>query len=115
MKNQTLSDKITATSPRSAWQRGVKSYALEMIESAEQEITRDNYESVILNGARTWKDYSYGGCADIYDADIAERLCSPSELKRKRGGDSQPNPRENWLDVQARALFQASNLIRRSI
>lgn len=115
MKNQILSDKITATSPRSAWQRGVKSYALDMIENAENELTRENAKSALLNGARDWSEYSYGGCAEVYDAAIAERLCSPSELRRTRGGDLQPNSRESWLDVQSRALFQACNLILRSI
>ena len=114
-ENMPLYQSISATSPRSAWGRGVKSYALEMIESAEVELTRDNVESVLLNGARNWNAYSFGGCAEIYDADIAERLCSPSELKRKNGGDLQPNSRESWLDVQARALFQAARLVRNSI
>jgi hypothetical protein len=116
MKNQSLYTKIESIHfRRSAWRRGVQSYALEMVESAETELNRDNAEAVLLNGARDWREYSYGGCADIYDADIAERLCTPSELKKKKGGDLQPNSRESWLDVQARALFQALNLIRRSI
>lgn len=47
-----------------------------------------------------------------YDADIAARVCTPSELKRKHGGAYEPNSRETWLDVQARALYQACNRIR---
>lgn len=35
-----------------------------------------------------------------------------SELKRKHGGMYEPNSRETWLDVQARALYQACNRIR---
>jgi hypothetical protein len=115
MKNISLYNKIESIKPRSAWGRGVQSYALEMVEGAEIELTTENVKAELLNGAQDWKQYSYGGCADIYYAAIAERLCTPSELKRKRGGDLQPNTRENWLDVQARALFQAFNLIRRSI
>lgn len=65
----------------------------------------------LLNGADNWRQYSYGGCALIYDSDIAETLCSPSELKKVKGGDRQPNSRESWLDVQARALYQAERLI----
>lgn len=64
----------------------------------------------MMNGAKNWKEYSYGGCALIYDKDIAETLCTPSELKRKRGGELQPNSTETWLDVQARALYQASRV-----
>jgi len=115
MKNLSLYTKIESIKPRSAWSRGVQSYALEMVESAEVELTPDNAKSALLNGAQDWKQYSEGGCAEIYDAAIAERLCSPSELKRTKGGELQPNSREGWIDVQARALFQAFNLIRRSI
>ena len=98
---------ITATPAHSAWRRGVKAYALEMIEGVE-----DGFAQVtLLNGAENWRAYSYGGCALIYDADIAERLCAPSEYAKKRQGGRAPNSRETWLDVQARALGQAATLI----
>ena len=61
----------------------------------------------LLNGAMDWEDYSYGGCSLIYDSQIAERLCTPSELKKKDGGRLEPNSQESWLDVQTRALRQA--------
>ena len=51
--------------------------------------------------------YSYGGCSLIYDSQIAERLCTPSEFKKKDGGRLAPNSKESWLDVQTRALYQA--------
>ena len=113
MKNLSLYKKIESIKPRSAWKRGVKSYALELVESAEVELTPENVKATLLNGAKDWREYSYGGCSSIYDYDIAERLCTPSELKKKKGGELQPNTRETWLDVQARALFQAFNLINR--
>lgn len=53
--------------------------------------------------------YNWGGSSLIYDADIAGRLCCPSELKKTRNGERRPNSREEWLDVQARALYQACN------
>jgi hypothetical protein len=111
--NTTIKNKLNATKARSAWKRGVKDYALEMVESAEIELTPENAKAALLNGAKDWSQYSHGGCAAIYDADIAERLCTPSELKKKKGGDLQPNTRENWLDVQARAISQAFRLINR--
>ena len=78
-----------------------------MIEGVE-----DGFAQVtLLNGAENWRAYSYGGCALIYDADIAERLCAPSEYAKKRQGERAPNSRETWLDVQARALGQAATLI----
>lgn len=98
---------------KSAWDKGVELYAAELVESLEEnklEATKEN----LLNGAKDWREYSYGGCSLIYDADIAERLCSPSELKRVRGGDRQPNGRETWLDCQARALYQAARIVLRN-
>jgi len=105
--NSEITARIQATSPRSAWSRGVKLYALELLESLESDYTA----AALLNGAENWKAFSYGGSALIYDADIAERLSSPSELKLKKGGDLPPSSRESWLDCQSRALNQASHLI----
>ena len=65
----------------------------------------------MLNGARDWMQYSWGGCSLCYNGQIAERLCTPSELKRTKGGENPPNKGEEWLDVQARALYQAAALI----
>ena len=101
---------------RSAWSKGVKAYSLELIE--EMDDNQEFYGSpadrkALLNGASDWTEYSYGGCSLIYDGDIAERLCSPSELKKTKNGERRPNAREEWLDVQARALYQASNKIMR--
>lgn len=105
--NTELTALVNATPAHSAWSRGVKTYALELIEGVEDGFTQVS----LLNGAQNWREYSYGGCALIYDADIAERLCAPSEYKRTREGQRAPNSRESWLDVQARALGQAANLI----
>ena len=98
---------ITATPARSAWSKGVKAYALELIEGAEEGFA----QASLLNGAQHWRAYSYGGCALIYNADIAERLCAPSEYAKTRQGERAPNSRETWLDCQARALGQAASLI----
>ena len=105
---------IQSEPTRSAWSRGVKEYALELIEEMgeDQMLKGDKLDrETLLNGADNWSQYSYGGCALVYDADIAERTCSPSELKKTRNGERRPNSREEWLDVQARALQQAANMI----
>ena len=105
--NPELTALLTATPAYSAWRRGVKTYALEMLDGIE-----DGFSQVsLLNGAQNWRAYSYGGCSLIYDADIAERLCAPSEYAKTRQGQRAPNSRETWLDVQARALGQAATLI----
>lgn len=107
---------LEARRDRSAWDRGVTAYALEMLEGLEvTELTARTVERTLLDGAPTWHDYSWGGCALIYDADIAERLCCPSELRRTRGGERRPNAAEEWLDTQARACFQACMRIKRIV
>lgn len=113
-------DIINNRKDRSAWDKGVSVYSYELLEQL-QEAARDGYfkaeqissgnaiREAMLNGASDWSQYSWGGSALIYDGDIAERLCNPSELKKTRNGERRPNSREEWLDVQARALFQAAN------
>lgn len=71
-------------------------------------VSRMSLINIMQNGAESWSAYSWGGCGLIYNADIAEHYCTPSELKKVRGGDRRPNSREEWLDVQARALRQAA-------
>lgn len=103
----------------SAWDKGVKIYAYELLEELANEEPEYNYtgspedKAKLLNGAGDWKQYSYGGCSLIYNGDIAERLSTPSELKRKKGGELEPSSDELWIDVQARALRHAYSLINR--
>ena len=117
-KQDLLSALHSITAGRSsAWQRGVHAYAVELVESLDDSEDLSNetlLNKAILNGADDWQQYSEGGCALVYDADIAERLCSTSELKKTKGGERQPNASETWLECQARALFQASRLIHRA-
>lgn len=117
---------LEAEPARSAWARGVKEYAAELLDGLEEAIDGgwfdpDNLAAprlvarALLNGAGDWGQYSWGGCSLIYNEDIARRLCSPSELKKTRDGERRPNAREDWLDTQARALYQADKLLRRII
>ena len=72
-------------------------------------------ETALLLGAENWMAYSEGGCSLVCSADIAKRLCSPSEMKRKtsRSGMIMPPTRiETWIQVQGRALNQAWRLLR---
>ena len=116
-KEQLLTSVVAQKTGRSAWARGVKEYAVELVDSLNEDADLCNetqLNKAILNGAFDWQQYSEGGCALIYDEEIAGRLCSPSELKRVKGGERAPNSRETWLDCQARALFQASRLVHRA-
>jgi len=109
---------IEETKVRSAWDRGVNAYALDFIDSLEESLAYNgdslegyNYKQMIkalLNGADSWEQYSWGGCSLCYNGQIAERLCTPSELRRTKNGQNRPNGHEEWLDVQTRALYQAS-------
>lgn len=104
---EQIKDCVSATKARSAWSKGVKATALDLLDNLEGECT----EAALLNGAKSWSEWSYGGCGWIYDGDIAKAFCSPSELKKVNGGDLRPNSQESWLDVQARAAGQAARLI----
>jgi len=126
MKNfKELKKRVEVYKATSAWGRGVKEYALDLLDHVEEGIEGKwfNDEDILspnllrkelLNGAMDWLEYSEAGNALIYDKDIAERLCTPSELKKKKGGLLQPNSGETWIELQARALKQAASIIMRS-
>lgn len=126
---------IAGRKSRSAWENGVDNYAITLIwnlmEYEEngyltlEDLTNENrLTASMLNGAKDWQRpdyevaawnvYSWGGCSLIYDRDIAERLCTASELKRTHNGERRPNVKEEWLDVQARALYQAAQLVKQA-
>jgi hypothetical protein len=122
MKISKIKEVINQKKARSAWDRGVKEYALELVETLEEGIIGGYFDEEdmqspnllkrqLLNGASDWKEYSWGGSSLIYDWDIAKRLCTPSELKKTRNGERRPNANEEWLDTQARALNQAAMMI----
>ena len=110
MTRTELLNKLSERTDRSAWDKAVTLYACELVESLEvEELPEDfaEFKNLMLNGASDWSQYSWGGSSLIYDYDIAERTCTPSELKKTKGGERRPNSHEEWLDVQARALSQA--------
>lgn len=114
MNKYEIINKLHTIRTHSAWERGVIRYAIGLISGVEKtNLNREDIRAgVLLNGAQNWSDYSYGGCALIFNSDIAAALCTPSELKKTKNGERNPNSRENWLDVQARALFQAERKIK---
>lgn len=73
---------------------------------------RDNGNGGIKDLYKCAHHSSWGGSHLCYDYDIARHYCTPSELKRTRDGQRRPNAREEWLDVQARAIYQALSKIR---
>lgn len=117
---QKIRERLAAFKARSAWGKGVKEIAEGLLDKCE-EIAQYREEAdpvppltekTVLNGANSWKQYCYGGLAMIYDREIAETLCTPSELRRTDYGRKAPNSRETWMDVQVRAHAQAWGLIK---
>lgn len=127
MNLQTLREKLENHKTRSYWAAGVKEYAAEILDTLEnveewEQMNKGEYNYTgskqnhvdALNGAKDWQQYSRGGFSLVYDGDIAKTLCTPSELKKltyKEGGIREPNRREDWIDVQARALYHAQILL----
>ena len=118
MNKEATLDKLKAVKCRSAWSKGVKEYAyllLDNIFSYSDCKSITDFKSLheeLLDGKKNWHQFSWGGYALIYDEGIAKTLCSPSELKKCKNGILRPNKKEQWLDVQAQALFQAEKLIK---
>lgn len=123
MKYNEIIEKLDGMKPRSQWKKGVLNYAYGLLENVfvgirheyfnPFEVEIDDYivAKYCFNGSRNATEYSYGGCCLITDVEIAHQLCTSSELKRCNYGFRQPNKQESWLDVQARALFQAAELL----
>lgn len=99
----------------SAWKRGIKEYTDELLDNLEEKAqsyerlprNEKELEEWLLNGAISWDEYSYGGCSLKSNRQIAERLCNPSELKKKGGGRIAPKRGETWFDEQSKALCHA--------
>ena len=116
---EKMTAELEARKERSAWSKGVKLYALELVESLEEVASYNEHDprnaaecrEWMLNGASDWKQYSWGGCSLCYNGQIARRLCNPSELKKTDNGNRKPNASEEWLDTQARALYQAAEIV----
>ena len=105
---KAIMDALEKEKARSAWKTGVILYAFDILDNMEDgEVTEKN----LLNGAKDWKQYSYGGCALISDGDICHRLCASWEIKKTHDGARRPNKQETWMDTQTRALYQAYMLI----
>ena len=117
---QKIRERLAATKPRSAWDKGVKKIAGDLLDRYEEIIrywegsdpVPPLTEKIVLNSANSWRQYCYGGCAMITNTQIARTLCTPSELRRTDFGRKAPNARESWMDVQVRAHVQAWALIK---
>lgn len=117
---QRVRTEVENSKQRSAWGRGVQAYALNLLDDFEEwaDWRREDGKGLLnidertaLNGAKDWEQWAFGGCGLCYDAYIAERLCTPSELRKTRGGMFPPSGANSWLLVEARAVRQAWAMI----
>ncbi|WP_428060235.1 hypothetical protein [Candidatus Avelusimicrobium stercoris] len=122
MTKQEILNNLEKLTPRSAWNQAVLSDAVDLVQNLNCSEVPNSWEALralLLNGARNWQEYSYGGCALVYDEDIARHYCTNAELRKVTRADGtisdRANAAETWLDVQARALSQAAILIREAV
>lgn len=139
----SLISELTKEKARSYWSRAVQSDAIDMIDRMLSDC--DNVVNGVFSGTLSEflascvnhvgiitdkiesvyscvpyiKESSRGGNWLIYNDDIAEHYCTPSELKKVTHKDGtirdHANSREDWLDVQARAHYQALYRIMRDV
>lgn len=117
----TLRGLVSSSCARSAWSRGVRAYALDLLDSIEEmsNYEMNNYgeylvisEEVALNSAGSWSNYAAGGCGLYNTSAILERLCTASELRRlNRSSRSDIDA----IEIEGRALFQAWRLIAKNL
>lgn len=122
---KNVRESIESVKARGAWDRGVKDYAFDIVDTLQEaadyvnedpkDIDETEAINLALNGAKDWNQYSWGGCSLCYNGDICDRLCSPSQQKRYKHGAIPPNVHEEWLDIQTRALYQAWNIVRKVV
>lgn len=97
---------------RSAWRKGVASYALALslklgeylVYRKEDLTTKQQVVELLLNGAKTWQRASESGSWPVDTQTIAESLLPPSQAKKLTCN-------YKALALQARALEQAANYI----
>ena len=100
----------------SKYSRAIREDAIDLLDSLDVEelpTDRDDLHDLLLNGASDWEQYSYGGCAFIYEEDIAEHYYAPSRVSRALSASA--SGKRPLLDVQARALKSAELIIRSEI
>jgi len=114
--------------PRSAWDKGVRWYAIQFVKHSDDGWVRTDWSANIpdiyeferksLKGYKKWSDFvSSGAGGQISTYKVAKRLLTPSEFRRVRTKDGDwrdPNPYEDWSDLEGRALYQAFELIKRT-
>lgn len=112
---------IESTPARGTWSRAVREDACTLVEGVEVDalpIDPGALRCLLLNGARDWYEYSYGGSALIYNEDIAAHYFNKSEharWSRPRHDSGMAFNGEEILEMQGRALAQAFRIVLRCV
>ena len=112
IKKSDLIDEIEATKVgRTKWDKAVKEDAIDLLTDMPDEMpsTSAALHDLLLNGAETWEQYSQGGCALVYDGDIAAHYMTKSEFFKAEKRDFAGY---DLIGMQARALRQAYMLVK---
>lgn len=115
----TLRNEVEAiNNGRSKWRRAIKEDALYIIDSMQEALNINDTDTlpesvqelkaIALNGAEDWKQYSWGGCALVYNDTIKAHYLTDSEIRRHRGEIFEGM---HLLDLQAWALSQAWQMV----
>ena len=118
--NKTIST-INRIKCRSAWNKGVKIYAVMLLENLKEngykgrDITSPAIlRKFMLKGADNWETFSRGGCALIYNGDIVKTLCTPAIIDHYNSGRLNISA-DNIFKWQRQALQHAERLIMQSV
>lgn len=103
-----LIKQIEQWKPRSAWDKGVKELMFMIVEHEGRDFKEDfKLFRTLYELKKLAKEWSYYGELYICNSQIAEQFCTPSEFKKVKGGELPPSSKEQWVDLQSRACFQA--------
>ena len=112
IKKEDLLAEIESRKPgRSKWDKAIHEDAIDLLTDMPDEMpsTSEQLHNLLLNGAKTWEQYSEGGCALIYDDDIAAHYMTKSEFAKAKKRDFEGY---DLLGMQARALRKAYMLVK---
>ena len=120
--NKTITE-INRIKCRSAWNNGVKVYAVMLLENLKEngykgrDITSPALlRKSLLNGAADWEIYSRGGCAMVYNGDIVKTLFTPARCAEYLNNCNKDNFSTDYIfDCQRLALQQAERLIMQNV
>ena len=108
---------------RGTYQKGIYNYAFELVDniadnyiSTAEELEHlekiTNLKERALNGAKTWSQYSWGGCSLCYNYDILSRLFCKSIVKKYENADSVKGRHLlKWQELALSKAFSKINFI----